>query len=159
VLQIQNAFCNAKQKSVVQSFTQTRACNASQQKKVLLFLILQLFRAYCNTFWALKHDQNLILVRFVGAAQSPAALTEATLKRPQPPFFLLMPVTVAQKRMEGRPWTPSKNCSTKGGGFNPKSWVVANSPYVGICSSASRANTCRWSGHPTPMSEGAGSAV
>jgi len=33
VLQIQNAFCNAKQKSVVQSFTQTRACNASQQKK------------------------------------------------------------------------------------------------------------------------------
>jgi len=31
------------------------------EKKVLLFLILQLFWAYCNTFWALKQDQNLVV--------------------------------------------------------------------------------------------------
>jgi hypothetical protein len=33
VLQIKNAFCNAKQKSVVQSFTHASSCNASQRKK------------------------------------------------------------------------------------------------------------------------------
>jgi len=33
VLQNQNTFCNASQKSVVQSFTHASACNASQQKK------------------------------------------------------------------------------------------------------------------------------
>jgi hypothetical protein len=33
VLQIQNTFCNAKQKSIVQSFTHASACNASQRKK------------------------------------------------------------------------------------------------------------------------------
>jgi hypothetical protein len=33
VLQIQNTFCNAKQKSVVQSFTYASAYNASQRKK------------------------------------------------------------------------------------------------------------------------------
>ena len=114
-------FATLSRKALSKALPRQEPATPPNKKEVLLFLILQLFRAYCNTFWALKHDQNLILVRFVGAAQSPAALTEATLKRPQPPFFLLMPVTVARKRMEGRPWTPSKNCSTKGGGFNPKS--------------------------------------
>jgi hypothetical protein len=33
VLQIQKAFCNAKQKSIVQSFTHASACNASQLQK------------------------------------------------------------------------------------------------------------------------------
>ena len=36
VLQIQNAFCNAKQKSIVQSFTHASACNASQRKKLAI---------------------------------------------------------------------------------------------------------------------------
>jgi hypothetical protein len=40
VLQIQNAFCNAKHKSVVQSFTHANARNASQrQKSVAIFAI------------------------------------------------------------------------------------------------------------------------
>jgi hypothetical protein len=30
-------------------------------KKVLLFLLLQLFWAYCNTFRALKQGQNLVV--------------------------------------------------------------------------------------------------
>jgi hypothetical protein len=37
-------------------------------------------------------------------------------------FFLLGSATVNQERKEGRPWAPPKNCSTKGGGFDLKSF-------------------------------------
>ena len=50
-----------KQKSVVQSFTTQAPATPPNEKKVLLFLILQLFLAYCNTFRALKHGQNLVV--------------------------------------------------------------------------------------------------
>ena len=57
----------------------------------------------------------------VGAAQSPAAPTDGARINSSHPFFHLGTHSSTQKKVE-RPWAPPKNCSTKGEGFDLKSF-------------------------------------
>ena len=61
-------------------------------------------------------------LRFIGAAQSPAAPINDPHIKNCSTFFLHGSLTPTHERKVGRPWAPPKNCSTKGEGFGLKSF-------------------------------------
>jgi hypothetical protein len=55
-------FATLPKKALSKALPTQAPATPPNEKKVLLFLLLQLFQAYCNTFQALKHGQNLVVV-------------------------------------------------------------------------------------------------
>ena len=58
--------------------------------------------------------------RFVGAAYSPAAPTNAPRIKTCSPFFYLVTLTSTREKKIGKLWAPPKNCSKRGEGFGLK---------------------------------------
>ena len=58
----------------------------------------------------------------VGAAESPAAPTDGARINSSHPLLSPRDTLLHTKKKVGRPWAPPKNCSTKGGGFDLKSF-------------------------------------